>query len=87
MARAHLLRYGRRVGEEVDVAVMSWFDQEMDRTRREGEGHLLLKQLRLRFGELPATVVARVETAEVAEIEVWAERFVTATRLEDVLDS
>jgi len=24
-------------GSEVDVAVMSWFDQEVDRARREGE--------------------------------------------------
>ena len=80
---------------------MNWFEQEVDRGRKDGrregqregqrEGErmgrraVLLKMLRLRFGELPATVVARVEAAEVQELDVWAERFVTAARLEDVL--
>jgi hypothetical protein len=72
-------------GTEVEEAVMNWFEQEVDRRQREGERRLLLKQLRLRFGELPATVVARIEEAAVPEIETWAERFVTASRLEDVL--
>jgi len=78
---------------EVEEAVMNWFESEVEQGRRdgersgrrEGERRLLLKQLRLRFGELPATVVARVEAAEVPELEAWGERFVTASRLEDVL--
>jgi Domain of unknown function (DUF4351) len=52
---------------------------------RKGRRALLLKQLRLRFGDLPAAVVARIEAAEVQELDTWAERFVTASRLEDVL--
>jgi hypothetical protein len=76
-------------GTQVEEAVMNWFETEVDqgerRGRREGERGLLLKQLRLRFGELPAAVVSRVEAADVPEIEAWAERFVTASRLEDVL--
>jgi hypothetical protein len=77
-------------GAEVEEAVMNWFEREMDRGRqdgrREGERHMLLKQLRLRFGELPATIVARVEAAEVPELEVWIERVMTASRIEDVLE-
>jgi hypothetical protein len=46
---------------------------------------VLLKQLRLRFGELPAPVVARIEAAEVPELDAWIERIVTASQLEDVL--
>jgi class 3 adenylate cyclase len=80
-------------GAEVEEAVMNWFEREMDRGTREGERRgerngerrLLLKQLRLRFGELPAAVVARVEAAEVPDLDVWGERVVTASRLEDVL--
>jgi hypothetical protein len=52
--------------------------------QRDGEQRLLLKMLRVRFGELPA-VVARIEAAQVADIEVWGERAVTASRLDDVL--
>jgi len=74
---------------EVEEAVMNWFESEMDRGRRDGERkgecRMLLKQLRLRFGELPATVVARIEAAEVPELDAWAERILAASRLEDVL--
>ncbi len=56
-----------------------------ERKGRQGRKALLLKLLRLRFGELPAAVVARVEDADVPELETWTERFVTASRLEDVL--
>jgi Putative transposase, YhgA-like len=80
-------------GAEVEEAVMNWFEREMDRGRREGEHNgqrnaerrVLLKQLRLRFGELPAAAVARIEAADVPDLDVWTERFVTASRLEDVL--
>ena len=80
-------------GTEVEEAVMNWFETEVDRGRKDGrrEGERqgrraqLLKQLRLRFGELPAAVVARVEAADVPELDAWTERFVTASRLEDVL--
>ncbi len=46
---------------------------------------MLLKQLRLRFGELPGPVVARIEAAEVPELDAWVERIITASRLEDVV--
>ena len=72
---------------------MNWFEREMDRGRKEGrrEGERrgrraqLLKLLRLRFGELPPAVVARIDAAEVPELDAWTERFVSASRLEDVL--
>jgi putative YhgA-like transposase len=82
-----LLPDGR--GTQVEEAVMNWFESEMDlrerRGERKGRRAQLLKQFRLRFGELPAAVVARIEAAEVPELDAWAERFVTASRLEDVL--
>jgi hypothetical protein len=50
-----------------------------------GARSLLLKQLDLRFGELPAAAVTRIERAEVPELDQWAGRFVTAAQLEDVI--
>lgn len=80
-------------GPDVEEAVMNWFQQEIERERndaeRKGERNagrrLLLKQLRLRFGELPAAVVARIEAAEVPELDALGERFATASRLDEVL--
>jgi hypothetical protein len=52
---------------------------------RRGEGRLLLKQLRARFGELPPETVARVKGAEPETLEAWAVRLVTAASLDEVL--
>jgi flagellar biosynthesis/type III secretory pathway protein FliH len=52
----------------------------------EGERKVVLRQLRARFGELPATVVARVEQAGEAELGLWAERVLAAQALADVFD-
>ena len=88
-------------GTEVEEALMNWYHQEVERGRKEGrregrregerDGELkaarrvLLKQLRLRFGELPAAILARIEAAELSELDPWTERVITASSLEDVL--
>jgi hypothetical protein len=55
------------------------------RGERKGERRLLLKLLRLRFGDLPQAAVARVEEGELEQIEQWGERVLTATTLDEVL--
>ncbi|MFO0756674.1 MAG: DUF4351 domain-containing protein [Byssovorax sp.] len=76
-------------GAEVEEAMMNWFERTEERGRKEGERNaerrMLLKQLRLRFGELPPAAVTRIESADVPELEAWVERVITASRLEDVL--
>jgi hypothetical protein len=54
--------------------------------RAEGERAMLLRQLRARFGELPAAAVARVEGAEILVLERWGERVLSAKSLVEVLD-
>jgi predicted transposase/invertase (TIGR01784 family) len=73
------------VDEEGKREMASVADQLIERGRREGERELLLKQLRARFGELPETAVARVNKADVAELDVWAERVLSAPTLAKVL--
>jgi predicted transposase YdaD len=53
--------------------------------RTEGERKILVKQLRLRFGELSDEVVARVRAAGPKQLERWAERVLTAPSLDEVL--
>src|SRR5262249_36467957 len=68
-------------GPEVEEAVMNWYQQQVADGELRGESRgerkealrLVMKQLRLRFGELPASIVARVEAAEVPDLELWAE--------------
>ncbi len=54
--------------------------------RKEGERTTLLRQLRARFGELPAAAVARIEGAGVDLLERWGERVLSAKTLHELLD-
>ena len=65
-------------------------EQLIERGRKEGlttgQQQMLLTLLRTRFGAIPATAVARVQTADSNHLEAWANRVLTAASLDDVLD-
>lgn len=52
-----------------------------------GHRNILLKQLRARFGELPEATVARVNAAELWQLDTWAERVLSAQTLADAIGS
>jgi hypothetical protein len=52
----------------------------------EGERAILSRLLTRRFGPLPAAATARIQRADLATIERWSDRLLTATSLDDVLD-
>jgi hypothetical protein len=54
--------------------------------RAEGQAELLLKLLSLRFGALSPEVEERVRAARVEQLDVWAERVLSAANLQEVLD-
>src|SRR5262249_6178726 len=58
-----------------------------DEGRREGEVEVLLRQLQLRFGPLPADVTARVTAADVETLLRWSERVLSAPTLDTVFDT
>jgi hypothetical protein len=45
---------------------------------------MLLRQLALRFGNLPDSVQARVESADADLLMRWSERILTASTLDEV---
>ena len=47
---------------------------------------MLLRQLGLRFGQLPEGLVRRVRAADTCQLDAWTERILTASALEEVLD-
>jgi hypothetical protein len=51
---------------------------------KEGRQEVLVKQLGLKFGELPAWAVQRLQAADDAELARWTERILTAATLDDV---
>ena len=54
--------------------------------RAEGRRTLLLRQLTVKFGRVPATTQRRIARAVDSEIERWAERILTAKTLREVFD-
>jgi hypothetical protein len=83
------------VGEEGKAEMASVADQLREEGRRDGEAEgllrgqrkILLKLLRARFGELPEAAVARVNAAELGQLDTWAERVLSAQTLADVIGS
>lgn len=57
----------------------------LKRGREEGERLVLEKLLTLKFRELPAAARERLGSATTEELDLWAERILTATTLEEVL--
>jgi len=57
----------------------------LERGLAEGQRRTLLRQLRARFGELPAAVVARVQSAVSDELDLWAERVLSARTPDEVV--
>ncbi|WP_437634583.1 DUF4351 domain-containing protein [Sorangium sp. So ce854] len=76
---------------EEEIVTIADYLREQGRVAGEREGRLegqrstLLKQLRLRFGELPEPIAARVRAADAGQIEAWTERVLTSPTLDDCL--
>ena len=53
--------------------------------RQEGEAMILLRQLQLKFGDVPEAVRRRIERADARTLLQWSERVLTAASLEQVI--
>lgn len=54
--------------------------------RQESARNILTRQLRRRFGALPAHILKRLDAADTDQLERWADRVLDAGSLEDVFD-
>ncbi|MDR2450488.1 MAG: DUF4351 domain-containing protein, partial [Candidatus Accumulibacter sp.] len=74
--------------------IESWFEeatrkglqQGMEAGLLKGQAGILAKQLKLRFGPLPAEMVERLSHATADELDAWAEAVLTAPSLSAVFD-
>lgn len=73
-----LLEQGERRGLKKGVK------QGLQQGVKQGLQQVLVRQLGLRFGELAPSVVARVRAASTEQVELWADRVLTAATLDDV---
>ena len=82
--------------DDMSAEIQAWFEdykqklyeegrkEGRERGREEGERNVLLRQLRTRFDRVPAAAVARINVAELADLERWAERVLSAQTLDEV---
>ena len=70
-------------GDTMKSFLKKYFDQGC----QEGELRLLLRQLRGRFGELPGWAEERLRKASSGMLEIWSERILTASTLDEVFSS
>ena len=73
------LEKGRQEGLEQGL------EQGIEQGIGQGEARILLRLLTLKFGPLPDTVQARVESADAETLLRWSERVLTAGTLDEVL--
>ncbi|MEX1364001.1 MAG: DUF4351 domain-containing protein [Nannocystaceae bacterium] len=59
-------------------------EQGIEQGKLEGEATVLLELLQLRFGALPETTRAMVDSAKSEQLDVWVERVLTAKSLDEV---
>jgi hypothetical protein len=78
---------GKALGEEGKAEMASVAEQLRQEGERKGRREILLKQLRTRFGVLPKAAVKRVNAADAGQLDLWAERVLSAPTLADVLGS
>jgi hypothetical protein len=64
--------------------VVEWSRELREEGRQEGEAHLLLRMLEMKFGPLDERTRTRVLSAGAGRLLEWGERFVSAERLTDV---
>jgi len=70
-----------RFEEWAEEIKQKWLLEGRQEGRQEGEARLLERQIRKRFGELPAWVTERLAQANPAELERWGERLLEAPTL------
>jgi len=64
--------------------IPQWIQEGEQRGEARGEAKTLLKQLDLKFGELPEWVEQRVHAADKKQLDVWVERILTEDTLEKI---
>jgi hypothetical protein len=80
-----LLVVGQDKKEEIVSIADDFIEEGRNQGLREGRRQTLLKLLRGRFGALPKAVVDRIEAADIAQLDAWVDRLLTAPTLDEAV--
>ena len=81
------LRRTRPERWEVLMGTMAetWIEEGRAEGLTQGQARVLLRQMELRFGEVPETVRSRVVRASMDELDAWGDALVEAVTLDEVM--
>jgi hypothetical protein len=82
---AEMTRFAERFLEKGrEEGLEQGLEQGVKKGIRQGEAQMLLRQLSLRFGDLPQNAREQVESADADTLLRWSERILTASTLDEV---
>jgi len=67
--------------------VKEWTHEWEAKGMQKGEAGMLLRQLRLKFGELDPKTLAMVQSADAKQLMLWSERILSAKTIEEIFHS
>lgn len=73
------------LAERVKEWTHEWEAKGRQEGRQEGEAGILLRLMRLKFGELDVGVVDKIQSADIKQLAVWSERILSAKTAEEML--
>jgi hypothetical protein len=74
-----------RLGRNAEEAFMTTAQDLRDEGRVEGVASVLVRQLTRKFGPLPESTQAAIRAASPAQLEVWTDRILAASSIDEVL--
>ena len=74
-----------RLGREAEEALMTTAQDLRAEGRAEGAADVLVRLLTRKFGRIPDSTEATIRAASPAQFEVWTDRLLGATSLDEVL--
>jgi hypothetical protein len=81
---ASLRTFVARMGPAAEEAYMTGAQQLREQGRAEGRAETVTRLLRVKFGEVPADLVARLRPASVDELDRWIARILVAASIEEL---
>ncbi len=80
-----LMEVDAMLAERVKEWTHEWEAKGRQEGRQEGEAGILLRLMRLKFGELDVGVVDKIQSADIKQLAVWSERILSAKTAEEML--